>query len=336
MAISNEPSRGKLPRQYIVIIVIALSVLLTAYMLLHTNGFLSFGLHQPKLKRKSVYYLCAKFGPTKDEFAKQVERHVNKVLGSGVFREEEIICYTSFPSFITEDPTWKYHLQFLEDPLHESRRGGGYWFWKPLLIHYHLGLLEDGDFLLFSDVDRENFLTWTPLLLKTMEAKGADLAIEQMSHLEREWTKNDSYDLMCPGLLPQDDNGGQYNANFVLLQKNVHTVKFIDDWMVAATNYHLISDKPSQKLNFEGFKENRHDQSMLSLLIRCAYAEPGKTFFEWTCLGGDLFLYTFQLHLAKNPTPAPVETMMVTSGSTPTVGTETTSSTPTDSPPSSP
>jgi len=305
-------------------------------MLLHTYGFLSFGLHQPKLQRKSVYYLCAKFGPTKDKFAKQVETHVKKVLGSGVFREEEIICYTSFPSFITEDPTWKYHLQFLEDPLHESRRGGGYWFWKPLLIHYHLGLLEDGDFLLFSDVDRENFLTWTPLLLKTMEAKGADLAIEQMSHLEREWTKSDLYDLMCPGLLPQYDNGGQYNANFVLLQKNAHTVKFIDDWMVAAKNYHLISDKPSQKLNFAGFKENRHDQSMLSLLIRCAYAEPGKTFFEWTCLGGDLFLYTFQLHLAKNPTPAPVETMMVTSGSTPTVGTETTSSTLTDSPTSSP
>ena len=57
---------------------------------------------QPKLKRKSVY-LCAKFGPTKDKFAKQVETHVKKVLGSGVFREEEIICYTSFPSFITED-----------------------------------------------------------------------------------------------------------------------------------------------------------------------------------------------------------------------------------------
>ena len=156
-----------------------------------------------------------------------------------------------------------------------------------------------------------------------MEAKGADLALEQMSYLEREWTKNDLYDLMCPGLLPQDDNGGQYNGNFVLLQKNAHTVKFTDDWMMAAKNYHLISDAPSQKLNFAGFNENRHDQSMLSLLIRCSYAEPGKTFFEWTCLG-DWFLYTFQLHLAKNHTPALVETVMVTSGSTPTVGTETT------------
>ena len=160
------------------------------------------------------------------------------------------------------------------------------------------------------------------MLMKTMKAKGADLAIEQMSYLEREWTKNDLYDLMCQGLLPQDDNGGQYNGNFVLLQKNAHTVKFIDDWMVAA-NYHLISEAPSQKLKFAGFNKNRHD-----------YAEPGKTFFEWTCLG-DWFLYTFQLHLAKNHTPALVETVMVTSGSTPTVGTETTS-TPTDTTTSSP
>ena len=39
---------------------------------------------QPKLKRKSVY-LCAMFGSQKDMFAEQVETHVKKVLGSGVF-----------------------------------------------------------------------------------------------------------------------------------------------------------------------------------------------------------------------------------------------------------
>lgn len=80
------------------------------------------------------------------------------------------------------------------------------------------GVTGGWGFLLFSDVDREDFLTWTPLLLKTMQAKGADLATEQMSYLKRVWTKNDLYDLMCPGLLPQDDNGGHYNGNFVLLQ----------------------------------------------------------------------------------------------------------------------
>jgi hypothetical protein len=67
------------------------------------------------LKQK-VVHLCAKFSQTKDEFAKDVEKHVKKVLQSGVFQEEEIICYTSFPFFIIEDPTWMYHLQFLEYP----------------------------------------------------------------------------------------------------------------------------------------------------------------------------------------------------------------------------
>jgi hypothetical protein len=97
----------------------------------------SFWLRRPRLKEK-VIHLCAKFGSTEDQFAKEVDKHVETVLRSGVFQEEEIIRYTSFPSFIKDDPTWQQHLQFLEYPLHKSRRGGGYWFWKPVLIHHHL------------------------------------------------------------------------------------------------------------------------------------------------------------------------------------------------------
>jgi hypothetical protein len=303
---STKPSRRKLPKKYTAIL--ALSVLVVPALLFRDavawtwmNRFLyvgcpeySFWLRRPHLKQK-VVHLCAKFGPTKDEFAKDVEMHVKKVLRSGVFREEEIIRYTSFPSFITEDPTWNYHLQFLEYPLHKSRRGGGYWFWKPVLIRHHLRLLEDGDFLLYTDVDRHDFVSWTSLLLETMEDRDADLAIEQMSWPEKEWTKNDLYDSMCPGLLQKDDDANQYTGNFVLIQKNAQTVKFVDEWMEAAKNYHLISDEPSRKPNVARFRENRHDQSLLSLLIRCAHGEPRKTPFKWTCLG-DWVLYTFQLH----------------------------------------
>jgi hypothetical protein len=60
---------------------------------------------------------------------------------------------------------------------------------------------------------------------------------------------------------------------FYVMQKNLQSVKFVDDWMEAAKDYHLISDEPSQKPNFAGFKQHKRDQSALSLLIRCAYGE---------------------------------------------------------------
>ena len=257
----------------------------------------SFWLHRPQLKQK-VIHLCAKFGTNEDQFAKEVNKHVKTVLRSGVFQEEEIILYSSFPSFIKENPAWKQHLQFLEHLSHKSRRGGGYWFWKPVLIHHHLELMEDGDFLLYTDVDREDFVSWTALLLETMIERGADLALEQMSFPEREWTKRDMYESLCPELLQGNDNADQYSGNFVLVQKNAQTMKFVKDWMEAAKNIHLISDEPSVKPNIATFRENRHDQSMLSLLIRCAYGEQGKTAFKWTCMR-DWVLYTFTLHSTK-------------------------------------
>jgi hypothetical protein len=76
------------------------------------------------------------------------------------------------------------------------------------------GLLEDKDFLLYTDVDREDFVSCTPLLLETIEDWGADLAIEQMPFPEKEWTnKNNVYASMCPGLLQEDDDAKQYSGN---------------------------------------------------------------------------------------------------------------------------
>jgi hypothetical protein len=241
-----------------------------------------------------VLHLTGKFGAKKDTYKGAVDRHVSKIISSGVFRKDEIISYSSFPKFILEDPSWKKHMQFLQNENHESRLGAGYWFWKPVLIHYHLERMNEGDFLIYSDVDREDFVSWTPLLLETMTARGADFALEQMSFRENEWTKGDIYDQLCPELLPYYDPSFQYSANFIAIQKNDQTMALIHDWVKAASDYHLISDEKSNTLKFKKFQVNRHDQSLLSMLIRCSYDERGKTEFKQTCLG-DWTAYTFRL-----------------------------------------
>jgi hypothetical protein len=128
-----------------------------------------------------------------------------------------------------------------------------------------------------------------------MVERDADLSLEQMSWAEREWTKGDIYDRLCPEILPYYDTVPQYSGSFIAIRKNLKTVEFVTDWMETAKNYHLISDEKSNTLKYHGFRENRHDQSLLSMLIRCSYDERNKTEFEWTCLG-DWTTYTFQLH----------------------------------------
>lgn len=249
---------------------------------------------RPHRQPVRVVHLTAKFGAKNDEYKGKVDLHAEKVLQSGVFKEHEIVRYSSFPSFITDDPTWEEHLQFIDNPNHESRSGAGFWFWKPVIIHHHLEMMNDGDFLLYTDVDREDFVSWTALLLEKMVERNADVALEQMSWPENEWTKGDIYDQLCPELLPYYDPSSQYSANFVLLRKNRETVAFVSDWLEAAKNYHLISDEKSNTLKYKDFRANRHDQSLLSMLIRCHYDERGKEKFKWTCLG-DWTAYTFKL-----------------------------------------
>ena len=42
----------------------------------------------------------------------------------------------------------------------ESVKGGGYWIWKPYIIHKHLSKLNDGDILIYADsgckIDKNN------------------------------------------------------------------------------------------------------------------------------------------------------------------------------------
>lgn len=249
---------------------------------------------RPPRQPTRVLHLTAKFGAKEETYKGSVDRHVEKVLLSGVFQEHEIISYSSFPSYILEDSTWEEHLQFLENDNHESRLGAGYWFWKPVIIHHHLERMNEGDFLIYTDVDREDFVSWTALLLETMVERGADLALEQMSWLENEWTKGDIYDQLCPELLPYYDPSSQYSGNFLAIQKNDQTLAFVHDWLKAASDYHLISDEKSSTLKYKDFRGNRHDQSLLSMLIRCSYDERGKTAFKYTCLG-DWTTYTFRL-----------------------------------------
>lgn len=295
--------RRLVPRKELVLLV-GLLILVGGNLLLRSwvwrNRYLYVGcpeyslwLRPPRIPTR-VTHLTAKFGAQDERYKSAVDRHFEKVIQSGVFQPHEVVSYSTFPYFITENAAWEEHLRFRENPDHESRLGAGFWFWKPVIIHHQLEMMEDGDFLIYSDVDREDFVSWTALLLETMMERNADLALEQMSLLENEWTKGDIYDQLCPELLPYYDPNTQYSANFVAIRKNAETVAFVSDWMEAAKNYHLISDEKSNTLKYKDFQSNRHDQSLLSMLIRCSYDERGKQEFSWTCLG-DWTAYTFRL-----------------------------------------
>jgi hypothetical protein len=242
----------------------------------------------------AVRYVTAKFGRRDHQFGPQVQKHMKKVLASGVFATNETVALSKFPRYMLDDSRWKSHLAFLQHSTHKSARGGGYWFWKPLLVLHEINNVQEGDFIVYGDADRVDFVSWTALLLETMLERHADLAMEQMEYLERDWTKGDIYNATSCGL-PSGDNSQQYTANFMVLRKNQAAIQFLRDWIGLTGDYHLLSDERSVLPNAKTFVQNRHDQSLLSMLLKCAYKEPDKQAFKYTCLK-HWTLYTFRLN----------------------------------------
>jgi hypothetical protein len=92
---------------------------------------------------------------------------------------------------------------------------------------------------------------------------------------EQHWNKQDLYDYYCPHRNQTLDLSGQYNPAWFMLEKTPATIQFIDDYVEGVSDFHLVSDEPSQLPNIPGFIENRHDQSIFSLLVKCRYLENG-------------------------------------------------------------
>ena len=164
-----------------------------------------------------------------------------------------------------------------------SARGGGYWFWKPPLILHHLNELKQNDFLVYSDVDVKDVAQLMPGFIDKMIRDGTDFAIKHMDeavYLERRWTKADIYEYYYGNnatVKLKEDNSTQYSANFMVFRKCEWSLKFIQQWLHAVSNFHLVSDEESILENDEDFEDNRHDQSMLSMLLKSKYPQKEAT-----------------------------------------------------------
>ena len=196
---------------------------------------------------------------------------------TGIFNDT--YAYHEVPEWIRNDKKYAHHLEFLKDESHVTSRGAGYWFWKAPLILSHLEQLEDGDVVVYSDADINNVFVFLPRVLAAMAQGTANLALYHMPLPEKKFTKRDVYAKMCPDIVdPAADETMQHCASVVVIKKTPGTLQFVQKWKETGLDLHLINDEPSTTLpDHEGYFANRHDQSVLSLLIKCAYFSPDRS-----------------------------------------------------------
>jgi hypothetical protein len=181
---------------------------------------------------------------------------------------------------------WNQHSEFIQN----NPRGIGYWLWKPYLILKTLYNMNNGDVLIYADsgceIDvrkRNNILYMIENICQT------EHIISSFCDTEKKWVKKDIVEY-----LNMDENmyldTPQRQASSICIKKTNLTYSLVHEWYNACCNYHLIDDSPSISQNYNCFVENRHDQSIFSLLTK-----------KYN-LGNNVSLDGFAINIARNRT----------------------------------
>ena len=150
-----------------------------------------------------------------------------------------------------------------------GKKGNGYWLWKPYFINKTIvENLNYGDYLIYTDA-RMIFMNSSYLLINFLEKNNASMWMNRLTLKESQWTKRDAFILIGVDK-PYYYDSNQYMAGIQIYKKTEYTVKFIQEWLYYCQDKRIITDSSNVlgKKNYKNFRENRHDQSALSLLIK--------------------------------------------------------------------
>jgi hypothetical protein len=204
---------------------------------------------------------------------------LRKMNVEGAYKPEYLNCGTEFPDYILNDPSLERHLRFLKDPDDDSSRGGGYWFWKAVLANHTAHQLPDGAFLIYVDSDmRFGGDKWLQFAfretLNRLVHYSMALAAKQQFWMERQWNKEDLFHFF------NDDDAfsdlrwsGQFAGGIWAMRVDHMTRSMLAHHAKNVRKWHLINDEKSVRHPPKGFRANRHDQSLWSMMLKTAMVE---------------------------------------------------------------
>lgn len=177
------------------------------------------------------------------------------------------------------DKTLCFNIADMDDEFKEKNKaileaGGerrkGCYLWKPYFVNKALNDINDEDFLIYMDSAGFYYRSAVSEITDYMKKNNIDMiGSRRFKYLEKHWTKRDAFVYMnCD----TDKYTEQYQGmgGLFVLRKTERTQSIMREWLKYAQDYRIITDAPNTcgLDNYEGFVENRHDQSILSILMR--------------------------------------------------------------------
>ena len=154
--------------------------------------------------------------------------------------------------------------------INSNPRGFGYWLWKSYLIGHVMSQLPDDDLVLWMDAGCQlNFRALPRFREYGKLAQQHGALCFDVGMPESMWTKGDTARRIA-GNSVEHMNSGQLIGTISLWRNDPFNRQLVRDWynIGMEDGYRYITDVASVAPNSAEFREHRHDQSIVSLLIK--------------------------------------------------------------------
>lgn len=222
--------------------------------------------------QKNIHFIS--YGDNKYHTAKQ--RIKAEAINFGIFSSINIYS----PSDIDNKFAQKY-----KDILCKQR-GGGYWLWKEHFVSKKLEEVNYGDYIVYCDSGctiNKNGLDRFNEYISMLDNNPNNYGIIsfQMDCIEEQFTTSQIFSKLNVAT-NNIKKSGQYIGGILIIKKCEHVLNIFNDFFNILDNDHnLITDHYNKVNQNESFVDNRHDQSILSVIrkIRGSIVIPDETYY---------------------------------------------------------
>lgn len=137
----------------------------------------------------------------------------------------------------------------------------GYGCWKPYIILKTLSIMQEGDIVLYTDACDMVKRNPKEIIKQILLENGTMLVHGDFKNSD--WTKRDCFHVMeCDSKKFHESK--QLESGICAFIKNEKNKNLIEEWQRQNLNYDAASDDIKFFSNYEGFRDHRHDQSILT------------------------------------------------------------------------
>lgn len=198
---------------------------------------------------------------------------------------KEFGVFNSVKGFGPEDLSPDFRKNYTD--VLSQKRGAGYWIWKLDIIEQSLKNMIDGQILVYLDAGcsfnikgKKRFDEYIEMLKKS---KYDILSFQMQKEKENQYTTKEIFEHLLVDKKGKEALSGQYLGGVLFMKKGKHLRLLLDKYrQVLEEDMYLFTDKYN-KNQCKEFKDNRHDQSVFSLIRKIYGSEViigDETYFD--------------------------------------------------------